>query len=74
MMRRDLSAARCPGCGSAGEVRSAWSPGFRFYCFDCEWSWGHPQSMTYDEALEVRRTLVETELQEGRGGAGQAQE
>jgi len=28
--------------------------GWRFRCFACDWGWGHPQFITYQEALDAR--------------------
>ena len=47
--RRD--EALCPGCGKPG--RATHLSGWRFHCKPCNWRWGHPQSLTTDEAVEA---------------------
>jgi hypothetical protein len=45
--------ALCPECKRPADVVSGWG-NWRFGCIPCEREWGHPQSMTYDEALDAR--------------------
>lgn len=54
MDKAEVVAALCPGCGKpATTVPLAWESSWRFRCGPCNWSWGHPQSMTYVQAVNM---------------------
>jgi hypothetical protein len=48
----DAADALCPGCGHPASYVSL-SGGFRFRCAPCNWSWGHPQSVRYYDAINA---------------------
>lgn len=50
----------CPGCGHIADSVSGLG-GWRFYCDGCAWGWGHPQLLSYQDAVELRAKAREQE-------------
>lgn len=42
----------CPGCRRADEVRVL-AVGWLFRCRRCDWSYGHPQALDRQQAVEL---------------------
>ena len=36
--------SQCPGCGNLHTFRGGGLGGWVYYCHDCKWGFGHPQS------------------------------
>jgi hypothetical protein len=48
---------KCPGCGKVDRVRTGGllelTSGWRYHCYRCDWSYGHPQAISRQAAREA---------------------
>lgn len=64
----DAREACCPGCGKPADDVSGVG-GWRFCCHACVWRWGHPQDMSYQQALDLR-AMARAEADRARSDRG----